>query len=95
MTISVTCGECGKRYRLSDDKGGRSLRRKECSALVTVMPFLDAPAARSGIVIDTALPSVRERVEDHQPTEGEQWQSDGNAGWCNVLSVLSMFDPAA
>lgn len=41
MTIEVRCAKCGKGYRVTDDKAGRSFRCKECQAKI-VVPAGDA-----------------------------------------------------
>lgn len=36
MPISVECPQCGKGYRVGDDKAGRKMKCKECDAVVTI-----------------------------------------------------------
>lgn len=36
MAIVVTCDECGKKYRVGDDKAGKRMRCRECSNSLTI-----------------------------------------------------------
>lgn len=36
MTISVECPQCGKAYRVGDDKAGRKMKCKECDGVVAI-----------------------------------------------------------
>lgn len=36
MTIQVTCGECGKGYRIPDEKAGRKIRCRQCEAVIRI-----------------------------------------------------------
>ncbi len=40
MSIAVSCGNCGKKYKLGDDKAGKKFRCKECSEPIRV-PVLE------------------------------------------------------
>ncbi|MEQ9407028.1 MAG: hypothetical protein RIK87_04850 [Fuerstiella sp.] len=47
MAIGAECPECGRQYRLPDDKAGRKIRCKECGAVVDV-PRRAGRARRAG-----------------------------------------------
>src|SRR4051812_14514613 len=59
MSVTATCGDCGKRYRLDDKYAGRRMRCKGCGGAVEVPQLTegDAPAPRP--VKATAPPAPR------------------------------------
>lgn len=36
MAIEVSCGKCGKAYRVREDRAGTKIRCKECQSVISV-----------------------------------------------------------
>jgi predicted Zn finger-like uncharacterized protein len=60
MTIIVRCEECEKRYRVPDERAGKSVKCKECGTILLIPPLDEPPKSRDGTDLLRHEPRVRD-----------------------------------
>ncbi len=101
MAIDVTCDECGRSYRMKDDRGGSRVRCKDCQAFIDVpdqtadeewddqeSPWETAPEA-------PALPSRRRSGGTGRAASPKAKASAGGSPVMKILGGLAFVIAAA
>ena len=89
MAWSVSCPECGKRYRVGEDKAGRKFRCRDCGTAIRVPEFDDVSGADDALADDSygvddeyedqPIPPPRRSGRGRTPARGRALKARGGA----------------
>lgn len=101
MSLIVSCAECGKKYKVGDDKAGKKIKCANCAAII-VIPAPESsddgefdlgdlpPAEDSNGLPPPALPrrSVSRKAESDPAPKRKRSSGGGGTSWVKILLIL-------
>lgn len=91
MTITFQCKKCGKKYKVSDDKGGRKIKCRQCEAVMKI-PAAESDDFLSGFddaEMEYTPPTRRRKKSKPGPEKKKSRKStDSNAKQGPIIAIV-------
>ncbi|APZ95720.1 hypothetical protein [Fuerstiella marisgermanici] len=91
MPVIAECFDCGRQYRLADDKAGRKIRCKQCGSVVDVPKPTARPARKRRQAASRPAPPARRRAPQRSSKNDKALLYGGIAAGAVVCLGLGVF----